>query len=206
MCPYLIGIGGCSGSGKSVMSRRLIDLLGASSAIVCLDSYYRDLSHLSLDQRSHCNFDHPDALDWDLLLSDLGGLRAGLTVEVPVYRFETHRRALARRQVDPSDFVLVEGILALYHRQVRTLLDLKVFVDTPDEECFRRRLERDVKERGRTPESVKAQYDRTVRPMALQYVLPSRPLADLIVSGMDPPEYSSRTIVQMVRHARPASA
>jgi len=206
MRPYLIGIGGCSGSGKSAISRGLTELLGPGTAVVCLDCYYRDLGHLAIAERARCNFDHPEALDWDLIISTLRSLRAGLAVEVPVYQFATHTRAGESRQVRTSGVALVEGILTLHHPDVRALLDLKVFVDTPDRECFRRRLDRDVRERGRTPESVLEQYNRTVRPMAVQYVLPSRSFADVVVPGTDPPEVSARTILRLVRRARPATA
>ena len=184
--PFLIGIAGPSGSGKTALARKLAPLLPRDSIVISLDSYYLPQSHLPYDERTKLNFDHPDALDWDLLLTHLDRLRHGHAVEQPIYRFEQHTRDTKTRRVPPRPFVILEGILALYSPKVRAMLDLKVFVDTRDEECLGRRIKRDVVERGRTEASVLFQYESTVRPMAAQFVLPGRDLADLVVSGEEP--------------------
>ena len=186
--PYLIGIAGPSGSGKTALARRLAPLLPRDSIVISLDSYYHPQAHLPEEERAALNYDHPDALDWDLLLTHLDRLRHGHAVEQPIYRFDHHTRDAGTRRVPPRPYLVLEGILALYHAQVRGMLDLKVFVDTRDEECFGRRLRRDLAERGRTEASVQEQYQATVRPMAEQFVLPSRQFADLIVSGEEPIE------------------
>lgn len=181
--PLFAGIAGASGSGKSQLARHVAAALRQPTALLSLDCYYRELDHLPLGQRHRMNFDHPDALDWDLFLEHLRALSEGRAVDEPVYLFDQHTRAATRRRIEPAPFIIVEGILALHQPDVRSRLDLRVYVDTPDEVCFERRLERDVAERGRTPGSVKAQYEETVRPMAALYVWPSRWWAHLVVPG-----------------------
>lgn len=186
--PCLIGIAGPSGAGKSELARRLAERLHAP--VLSLDSYYRDLSHLEFSQRAHYNFDQPEALEEALLAQHVRMLVAGLPVEKPVYDFTLHVRAPHRETIAPADFVIVEGLFALYWDSVRRWLKLKIFVEAPDHVCLERRLERDVRERGRTPESVRQQYESLVRPMAQRYVLPTRCWADLIISGTDPLPHS----------------
>lgn len=181
--PCLIGIGGPSGSGKSTLAARLGAELPGGGVIVSLDSYYRPLDHLTASERAQTNFDHPDALDWDLFLAQLSTLRNGESIEEPVYRFDLHTRDPQTRAIRPGSFVIVEGILALHREAVRAMFDLKIYIETADQECYRRRLERDTRERGRTGESVAEQYRATVRPMAESFVWPTRRFADLLVSG-----------------------
>jgi uridine kinase len=154
--------------------------------IVSLDSYYHPLDHLTPDERATRNFDHPDSLDWDLLVSDLRALRSGECIDEPVYRFDLHTRAARSRTVCPDRFVIIEGILALHREDVRGMMDLTVFIETADTECYRRRMDRDTSERGRTAESVEQQYTATVRPMAARYVWPTREHALVVVSGQQP--------------------
>lgn len=200
--PFLIGIAGPSGSGKTALARRLAPLLPRDSIVISLDSYYHPQSHLPAEQRAALNYDHPDALDWHLLLAHLDRLRHGHAVEQPIYRFDHHTRDAVTRRVPPRPFLVLEGILALYSPKVRDIMDLKVFVDTREEECFGRRLRRDVAERGRTEASVAEQYQATVRPMAEQYVLPSRRFADLIVSGEEPIDAGVDRVLAAVRGQR----
>ena len=200
--PFLIGIAGPSGSGKTALARHLAPLLPRDCAVISLDSYYLPQVHLPLEERAGVNYDHPSAIDWDLLLQHLDRLRHGHAVEQPIYRFDRHTRDSATRQVPPRPFLVLEGILALYCPKVRDLLDLKVFVDTPDQACLGRRLRRDVLERGRTESSVRDQYETTVRPMALEYVLPTRQYADVVVSGELPIDQGVDCVLAAVRGQR----
>jgi uridine kinase len=180
--PLLIGIAGGTGSGKSTVARKIADGLPADSvAVIDHDSYYRDRSDLSYEARSHLNFDHPDALDNDLLVEHLEALRAGRGVDVPNYDFKTHARLAERRRVEPPRILIVEGILVFVEERVRNLLDVKVFVDTDADIRVFRRVRRDLEQRGRTFQQVREQYYATVRPMHLQFVEPSKRWADLIV-------------------------
>ncbi len=161
MKPFLIGIAGLSGSGKTALARKLAAATGGCE-VIALDAYYHPQSHLSLEARAKLNYDRPDALDWSLLTKHLAALTRGEPIEQPLYLFERHTRAEATRRVEPQPILIVEGILALHNAGVRQMLDLCVFVATRDSECLRRRLERDIAERGRTRESVLHQYDSTV--------------------------------------------
>ncbi len=181
---YLIGIAGPSGSGKTELARALSLALGGP--VISLDSYYRELAHLPLDERAQTNFDEPDAIEHDLLLAHLSALAGGQGVEIPVYDFTRHLRTGETEAVPTAGFGIVEGMWALYWEDVRRLLGTKVYVHTSDEVCFERRLARDLRERGRSPESVASQYAATVRPMAQRYVLPTRLFADVVVSGIQP--------------------
>ncbi len=188
---------GLSGSGKSELARKLASRLNGC-AMLTLDSYYHSQSHLSLEARAALNYDHPDALDWALLTTHLVELSRGHAIEEPHYSFEEHTRSVATRVIEPQPCLVIEGILTLCRADVRERLDLKVFVSTAPEECFARRLARDVAQRGRTPESVRDQYEKSVWPMAVQYVLPSRAFADLVVSGEQPLELSVEQVLEIL--------
>jgi uridine kinase len=182
MQPLLIGIAGGTGSGKSTVASKIAAGLPADSvATIDHDSYYRDHSHLTAEERAQLNFDHPDALDNDLLVRHLEELRAGRPVDVPIYDFKTHARQAERRHQRPTRIVIVEGILVFVEERVRQLLDVKIFVDTDADIRVFRRIRRDLEHRGRTFQSIREQYYRTVRPMHLQFVEPSKRWADLIV-------------------------
>ncbi len=191
----LIGIAGPSGSGKTALARQLLRALPGTSSLLSLDSYYKRLSHLPVEERSKVNFDHPSAVDWDLFLDHLDRLSRGETVAEPVYRFAEHDRAAETVAVLAAGYVLIEGILVLHRPDVRERLGLSVYVETPDRVCFARRLFRDTVERGRTGESVYRQYEETVLPMAERYVWPARDLADVIVSGEEPFDNSVARVV-----------
>jgi uridine kinase len=182
----LIGIAGPSGSGKTELARRLAPRLGADTALLSLDSYYRDLSALEPAARAAHNFDHPDSLDRRLLAEQVAALGESEPIEVPVYDFATHTRTAAAKSINPGSFVLVEGLFVLCWEEVRTSLDLKLFIDASHEICLARRIARDVRERGRTERSVREQYERTVRPMFERYVRPTRSHADLVVDDCMP--------------------
>lgn len=178
----IIGICGGTGSGKTTVANRILESVSASEVVfIQQDSYYRNLTDLPLDYRHIANFDHPDALDNDLLVNHVRRLKAGEAVELPVYDFKTHTRMNETQHVDPKPIVIVEGILIFADPRLLEQMDIKVFVDTPDDVRFIRRLRRDLAERGRTVESVIEQYIATVRPMHMQFVEPSKRHADVII-------------------------
>lgn len=178
----IIGICGGTGSGKTTVANRILESVSANEVVfIQQDSYYRNLTDLPLDYRHIANFDHPDALDNDLLVNHVRRLKAGEAVELPLYDFKTHTRMNETRHVDPKPIVIVEGILIYADPRLLEQMDIKVFVDTPDDIRFIRRLRRDLAERGRTIESVIEQYIATVRPMHMQFVEPSKRHADVII-------------------------
>ena len=178
----IIGICGGTGSGKTTVANRLLQAVGTKEvAFLQQDSYYRDLAQMPLDYRQRVNFDHPDALDNDLLVEHLRALKAGRTVELPLYDFKHHARRKETLRLEPKLITIVEGILIFAEPRLLAEMDIKVFVDTPDDIRFIRRLRRDISERGRTVDSVIEQYLATVRPMHLQFVEPSKREADVII-------------------------
>ncbi len=178
----IIGICGGTGSGKTTVANRILESVSASEVVfIQQDSYYRNLKDLPLDYRQVANFDHPDALDNDLLVNHVRRLRTGEPIELPLYDFKTHTRLVETRAVDPKPIVIVEGILIFAEPRLLEQMDIKVFVDTPDDIRFIRRLRRDIAERGRTAESVIEQYTATVRPMHMQFVEPSKRHANIII-------------------------
>ena len=178
----VIGIAGGSGSGKTTVQRRIMERFGTRRiALLDHDAYYRPLDHLSPDQRARFNFDHPDALETDLMVGHLDQLLAGEPVEKPTYSFDTHSRLPETEPVEPRAVVLVEGILVLAEPALRVRMDVKLFVDAAPDVRLMRRMERDIHERGRSVESVLDQYRRTVRPMHLEFVEPSKRHADVII-------------------------
>ncbi len=181
---YLIGITGPSGAGKTYLSAHLATILHAK--VLALDRYYRDLSHLSPEQRARMNFDAPEALDEELIVEQVRSLRNNQAVQLPTYDFATHTRTRKTEVLRPSAVVIIEGLFTLHWANLRELLGTKVFVDMNDEVCLARRQARDVRERGRTPESVVEQYAATVAPMAQRYVRPTIVHANVVVSGSEP--------------------
>jgi len=180
--PVVIGIAGGSGSGKSTVLRKIIDFFGPDYiAVIDHDAYYRDLCHLSFEERSTFNFDHPNALETSLMRAHLDVLIAGKAVQKPVYDFTTHTRTSCTLRVESRPVILVEGILVLAEPLLYERMHIKIFVDTDDDIRLLRRIRRDLKERGRTVEAILDQYERTVRPMYLEFVQPSRRKADVII-------------------------
>ncbi len=178
----IIGICGGTGSGKTTVANRILATVSADEVIFLQqDSYYRNLNDMPLDYRQEVNFDHPDALDNDLLVKHIRRLKAGAGVELPIYDFKTHSRLAETRHVEPKPIIIVEGILIFADARLLEEMDIKIFVDTPDDIRFIRRLRRDLAERGRTVESVIEQYLATVRPMHMQFVEPSKRYADVII-------------------------
>lgn len=182
MKPLVIGIAGGTGSGKSTVARKMAEALpDASVAFLEMDAYYRDFRHLSLTQLHHVNWDHPEAFDVALLTDHLTALSRGEAVDMPVYEFATHSRSTRTRRIASADVVVVDGILLLADEHIRSLCDVKVFVDADADIRLIRRVRRDTAVRGRTLESVLDQYLNTVQPMHLQFVEPSKRYADVIV-------------------------
>ncbi|HYT74061.1 MAG TPA: uridine kinase [Vicinamibacterales bacterium] len=182
MAPLVIGVAGGSGSGKTTVVRRILDAIGDTRVTVLEhDRYYRDRNDLRLEERAQLNYDHPDSLETDLMVRHVHQLRAGHSVEAPVYDFARHARVAATETVTPGRALIVEGILIYTDAALRGLMDVKVFVDTDDDTRFIRRLQRDISERGRTLQSVIDQYLSTVKPMHLEFVEPSKRYADIIV-------------------------
>ena len=179
---FVVGIAGGTGSGKTTIAAHLASSLPASDT-VCIehDWYYRDRSDMPADERGAINFDHPDAIETAMLVEHLDALRAGHAVQAPQYDFRGHVRLQERLTVPPARLILVEGILVLADERLRARLDLKIFVDTDADIRLVRRVARDLEERGRTFAQVRDQYFRTVRPMHLEFVEPSKRFADLIV-------------------------
>jgi uridine kinase len=177
-----IGICGGTGSGKTTIARAIVDAVGAERVVLVeQDSYYRNLADMPLDERHQANFDHPDSIDSDMLVNHLLRLKQGLTVEMPLYDFVTHTRSERIEIIEPKPVVIVEGILIFAEPRVLDLLDVRIFVDTPDDIRLMRRLRRDVHERGRTFERTLEQYERTIRPMHFEFVEPSKRHADIII-------------------------
>ncbi len=201
--PILIGIAGISCSGKSLLTERLVELLGPSNtAILPVEATYKDLSTLSPEQRDQRNFDTPKAIDWSLLVPHVEALSAGGMIHRPLYDFLTHVRANRPLPVQPHRFVIIEGLFALHNPRIRRHLHLCVFINADIQTCLQLRLERDTYQRGRTAESVRLQYAKTVAPMARKHVLPTRAWADLVVDQTETIELSAaKVLAEIHRHA-----
>jgi uridine kinase len=196
----MLGIAGWSGSGKTTLARELANQLDAT--LFPLDLYYRDLSQFPLDSRHKLNFDHPDSLESELIVEHVRALANGKTIQRPVYDFKTHSRvAGAFDTVTPAGVVIVEGILALHYAELRPLYTFSIYVNAPHDVCLARRIHRDMRERGRTEESVREQFEATARPMADLYVTPSAARASVIVEGTDALDWSVEQILRRMQHA-----
>ncbi|GGE09378.1 uridine kinase [Marinithermofilum abyssi] len=179
--PIIIGVAGGSGSGKTTVARNICDRFAESVALIEQDAYYKDQSHLPMEERVKTNYDHPLAFDNELLIDHLHQLMEGKSVEKPVYDYTQHTRAQETITVEPKNVIILEGILILEDERLRELMDIKVFVDTDADVRILRRMERDMKSRGRSLDSVIQQYLTVVRPMHLQFIEPSKRYADLII-------------------------
>ena len=196
--PVIVGIAGCSGSGKTSLAQELARELEGTH--FHLDHYYRDLGHLTYEARCRENFDHPDALESDLLVSHVTQIADGHSVARPHYDFASHTRVPGEfTSVYEPHFLIIDGILALHYEELRQLYDLSVYVDTPDDVCYQRRLARDVRDRGRSEESVAKHYRETVRPMAEEFVRPSAKYAGLIVDGTSSFDWSVEQVLGTLR-------
>jgi len=180
--PLVVGIAGASGSGKTTLAQAILDEIGRERiAFLPHDAYYRDQDALSMEERLRVNYDHPDALETDLLIKHIEALRRGEAIERPVYDFRLYTRSKETWRIESRQIILVEGILLFYEPQLRKLFDMKLYVDADPDICFIRRLTRDIQERGRSVDSVIEQYLSTVRPSYIEFVEPSKRFADVII-------------------------
>ncbi|WP_436345422.1 uridine kinase [Natronorubrum sp. FCH18a] len=190
---FVIGIAGGTGAGKTTVSRTVAETVGEAVTRIPLDNYYQDLSHLAFEERANVNYDHPSAFEWELLQEHLNSLLMGQSVEMPQYDFEIHNRKDERVTVEPTDVIVLEGILSLYDDDILEMLDLRVYVMTDADVRILRRIERDVIDRGRDLEGVIEQYLGTVKPMHEQFVEPTKKNADVII-----PEGANRMAVDLL--------
>lgn len=182
MSRLLLGIAGGTGSGKTTVASNIVKRLALDSiTVITMDSYYRDLADLPPARRDEANFDHPDSIEQELFVAHLRELKAGHAIEQPVYDFTRHVRTEQTIRIEPRDVVIAEGILLFHVPEIREILDIRIFVDTPSDIRLLRRITRDIRDRGRTLESVTEQYVRTVRPMHEEFVEPSKRFADVII-------------------------
>ena len=194
----MLAVAGASGSGKTTLAAELARTLGGLH--FSLDTYYRDLSHLPLAERASQNFDAPAMIDLPLLTEHLQALARGEQIERPLYSFAEYIRFPDRTEsIHPGSIVVVEGLFSLYSPQLRPLYQFSIFVDTADDVCYARRLKRDMQERGRSPESVRQQYDATVRPCGIAFVRPLIDFADLVLDGADPLDFKVELVVNTLR-------
>lgn len=196
--PVVVAIAGCSGSGKTTLAAELAHTLGGVH--FHFDNYYRDLGHMPFGERIQQNFDDPAIIEHELLAVHVRELAEGRAIDTPVYDFATHTRLEGQSEhFDPEPFLVVEGLFALHYAELQPLYHLKVYIDTPDPLCFERRLKRDTEQRGRTPESVRQQYDSTVRPSSLHWVRPSAVHADMSVDGNDALDWKVEQVLAELR-------
>lgn len=197
--PVVVGIAGCSGSGKTTLAAELARTFNGLH--FSLDHYYRDLSHLEPAERARQNFDDPDLIESPLLIAHIAALARGEAIERPVYDFASYARiAGSTETVIARHLLIVEGLFALAYPGLLPLYQLRVYIETPDEVCFERRLRRDIQERGRTPESVKRQYEATVRPSSVMFVRPTAAHAELIVDGTGALDWKVERVITELRH------
>jgi len=194
--PFIVGIAGGTGSGKTTLAKKIAETLGNDTVtLIDADSYYRDLSHLSLHQRHQINFDHPDALDTPLLIEHIKTLKQGFSIKKHIYDFTIHTRTEETVTVAPKPVILIEGILIFALEDLCRLFDLKVFMDEDDDIRLLRRIQRDINERGRSIEMVAEQYLQNVRPMHEKFVEPSKKAADIVTRSF----YSAEDVIKLLR-------
>ncbi|HRG61464.1 MAG: uridine kinase [Neisseriales bacterium] len=194
MPSFIIGVAGGSGSGKSTVTEHIVSAIGSEQvAVIIQDNYYRDLAHLTPEQRRKVNFDHPDSFDWELMLKHIDDLANGLPIEMPTYDYARDTRKAETVTVLPAPIIVIEGLFALLDSNMRKYMALRIYVDTADDIRFIRRLERDITERGRTTESVIKQYLESVRPMHRQFIEPSKRNAHIII-----PHGANKAALEMI--------
>ena len=180
---YLIGFCGGSGAGKTTLVSQLLNHYGNKAVAIELDSYYKDSSGLTFKEREKINFDHPDSFDIDLLKEHLILLRSGNEIKKPIYNFKTHKRQADTNIINPNTLIFLEGTLIFYFIELINIFNLKIFIETKESVRYQRRMDRDIKQRGRTISHVKEQYQNTVKPMHIKYIEPLKSVAEVIISG-----------------------
>ena len=196
----IVAISGCSGSGKTTVTNNLIHVFGKDKiCYLSQDSYYKDLCHLPLKEREKINFDHPGTIEFDLFIQHLKELSNGRSVKKPIYNFNTHTREVRYETVVPRNIIILDGLHLLWKQEIRSLTDLKIFIDTDIDICFIRRLLRDMKERGRSINSVIKQYLTTVKPMQEKYIVPMKKYADIIIKNNNSDQSSIKDIVERIK-------
>ena len=180
---YLIGFCGGSGAGKTTLVSQLLNHYGNKAVAIELDSYYKDFQNLTFKEREKINFDHPDSFDIDLLKEHLILLKSGNEIEKPIYDFKTHKRQKNTNTINPNTLIFLEGTLIFYFIELINIINLKIFIETKESIRYQRRIDRDIKQRGRTISNVKKQYQNTVKPMHVKYIEPLRSVAEVIISG-----------------------
>ncbi len=198
---YIILIGGGTGSGKTTVTKKIMERIGNDKCVMLpMDNYYKDMSHVPLEERKKYNYDHPDMIEHTLIVKHVKELLSGKSIELPEYDFAQYTRTGESTKIEPKPILLIEGIFALYYDELRALADLKIFVDTEGDERFIRRLQRDIFERGRTIESVINQYLNTVKPMHDAYVEPTKKHADIIIPKGGYNEKAIEVVVEFVQN------
>lgn len=196
----IVGISGGTGSGKTTLARKIERMLGEEVSLLQQDSYYKDLSHLTAEERDAVNFDHPAAIDFNLLRQDLIDLKNGSNIQKPVYDFKTHCRLKTNEEVEARRILIVDGILILTIPEIRELLDIKIYVDNADDIRLLRRIERDILERGRDFNGIKRQYMASVKPMHDKFVEPSKWYADIIIPSTTENDVGIDLIISQLKH------
>ncbi|MEI8199514.1 MAG: uridine kinase [Eubacteriales bacterium] len=199
MHTYFIGLAGGTASGKTTIVRMLDDVLSDKGQIIYLDSYYHSFSDKTLEERKQLNYDHPDSFDFEALVKDIKSLKAGKSIQMPVYDYVGFTRSEDCVAVDPCPVIIVEGMLVLWYPELRELLDLKIYIDTADDERLIRRIRRDTQERGRSLSSILDQYQTTVKPMHEQFIGPSKKYADIIIPRGAENENGVRILKEHIR-------
>ncbi len=195
----IIGICGGTGSGKTTLAKKIVEHFGSENVSrIEQDSYYFNLADIPLDERRKANFDHPEAVDFEAIGTHLSKLRTGEEVEIPIYDFASHTRKDETRLVKPTPIVILEGILIFSQPEIVELIDLKVFIDTPEETRLERRIERDIEERGRTLDHTLWQYEKTIQPMHKEFVEPSKDVADFVLADDGEEENTFSRLVELI--------
>jgi uridine kinase len=196
----IIGICGGTGSGKTTIARKIVESVGRENVILVeQDSYYRDLADVPLDERRQANFDHPDAINSELLVEHLMDIKNGIPTKIPIYDFATHTRKEEKQHIEPKQVIIIEGILIFALPHVLELIDVKVFIDTPDDIRLLRRIKRDIHERGRTLEQTLIQYEKTIRPMHYEFVEASKSFADIIIPQGEQSEVITNLLSSLIK-------
>ena len=193
-----LGITGGAASGKTTIAQHLLKNLNERISVLQFDRYYRDQGHLTAEHRALVNYDHPDSLDHELLVKHLDSLSEGTSIDAPIYDFVTHTRTQQTEKIEPKEFVIVDGILIMAFAEIMERLTFKVFIDTPDETRLKRRITRDMDERGRTEESVRKQFEASVLPMHKKFVEPFRDSTQLIIDGLEDPSKSVAKLISFI--------